>query len=205
MKLVIYNEREMKNTVEFDVFHTVYRWIKDSRWRKKWSIDCITTSAYYPPVIKLRTSVTVSIPIFAALTGRVNYLAKLAKQFRVCERSVELLPGNFVNSQIAYNLGDNSVANDEKLQLITKIFKEHTLCLEANQINEQNLVPQCRQVEKVCEPRKKDDELLGSRFGEIRDMNSKHEMQVFKNEGYVLENRVEIFDPQFQGFGGLSI
>ncbi|XP_057461114.1 uncharacterized protein LOC130751531 [Actinidia eriantha] len=133
-------------------------------------------------------SEVVSSLVFAASRcGELSELHRMRVLFKKYfgdefERSVELLPGNFLNSQIAYNLEDNSVANDEKLQLITKIFKEHTLCLEANQINEQNLVPQCRQlqVEKVCEPRKKDDELLGSRFGEIRDMNRKYEMQVSK-------------------------
>ena len=85
----------------------------------------------------------VSSLVFAASRcGELSELHRMRVLFKKYfgdefERSVELLPGNFVNSQIAYNLGDNSVANDEKLQLITKIFKEHTLCLEANQINEQ--------------------------------------------------------------------
>ncbi|GFS34611.1 hypothetical protein Acr_00g0034830 [Actinidia rufa] len=132
-------------------------------------------------------SEAVSSLVFAASRcGELSVLHRMRMLFRkhlgdeFDRNSVELLPGNFVNSQIEYSLGDNSVPDDVKLPLITKIAKEYTLCLEANQINEQNLVPQCRQVESVCEPRKKDDESVGSRFGDIRHMNSNYEMQVSK-------------------------
>ncbi|KAH7860772.1 hypothetical protein Vadar_017810 [Vaccinium darrowii] len=50
--------------------------------------------------------------------------------------SVELQPGNFVNSQIKYNLGNNSVSDDMKLQITREIARECILCPQPDQITE---------------------------------------------------------------------
>ncbi|KAL6990488.1 hypothetical protein U1Q18_043993, partial [Sarracenia purpurea var. burkii] len=91
--------------------------------------------------------------------------------------NVELQPGNFVNSQILFNLGNNSVPDDVKLQLTSNIARECTLCLEP-QTNEQNFEQQCRQdcfSEKNCDQRK-NDKFLDSRIEDTRESSRKDQM-----------------------------
>ncbi|KAH7860670.1 hypothetical protein Vadar_016554 [Vaccinium darrowii] len=86
--------------------------------------------------------------------------------------SVELRPGNFVNSQIKYNLGNNSVSDDMKLQMTSEIARECTLPVQPDLISQENFVLQ-------CEP-------LDSRIGDVRDSNGKHQSQASKIKDMVL-------------------
>ncbi|KAF7140499.1 hypothetical protein RHSIM_Rhsim06G0195900 [Rhododendron simsii] len=112
----------------------------------------------------------VSSLVFAASRcGELPELNRIRSLFRKhfgneFERvNVELQPGNFVNSQIKYNLGNNSVSDDVKLQMTSEIARECTVCLQPDQISQENFVPQY--------------ESLDSRIGDVRDCNGKHQRQ----------------------------
>lgn len=116
----------------------------------------------------------VSSLVFAASRcGELPELNRIRSLFRKhfgneFERvNVELQPGNFVNSQIKYNLGNNSISDDLKLQMTSEIAGECTPCLQPDQIIEENFVPPY--------------ESLVSKIGDVRDnSNGKPQRQASK-------------------------
>ncbi|KAI8552634.1 hypothetical protein RHMOL_Rhmol06G0281800 [Rhododendron molle] len=55
--------------------------------------------------------------------------------------NVKLQPGNFVNTQMKYNLGTKSLSNDVKIAMTLEIAREYNMPLRSDQIREKKPVP----------------------------------------------------------------
>lgn len=55
--------------------------------------------------------------------------------------NVKLQPGNFVNTQMKYNLGSKSLSNDVKIEMTLEIAREYNIPLSPDQMREKKPVP----------------------------------------------------------------
>lgn len=58
------------------------------------------------------------------------------------KKSVKLLEGNYVNKVIKYNLGNKSLSDDEKVEMISALAREFKISLKPDQISVEKPVPQ---------------------------------------------------------------
>ncbi|KAG5546294.1 hypothetical protein RHGRI_018459 [Rhododendron griersonianum] len=84
--------------------------------------------------------------------------------------NVKLQPGNFVNTQMKYNLGSKSLSNDVKIEVTLEIAREYNIPLRPDQIREKKPVPRRESVnskgEKKPVPRR---EPLNSKGNDQRE------------------------------------